>query len=257
MGSTFTGDKRPAPDDLKKAEVWEIWDKSRRKRVWIVKGHDKPLRIDDDPYGLEEFFPLPAPLVAVADTQTLVPRPEYFEYRDQAEDLDEIVGRISRLTRALKRRGVYDQAVKELKRLATAGDNQFIPVENWQALSSKGGLQAAFQTEDISGIAAVLLIYLVYCRLARIKIDIPCLDTMAKYLYYAFLIDFSLEMLDLIHPMYQATAAYGHFGREPAEMNYDWMEESNGARVRRQQAFTAFSWERTDRAEALRKAAGL
>ena len=46
--------------------------------------------------------------------------------------------------------------MKELKRLATAGDNQFIPVENWQALSSKGGLQAAFQTEDISGIAAVL-----------------------------------------------------------------------------------------------------
>ena len=64
--------------------------------------------------------------------------------------------RSSRLTRALKRRGVYDQAVKELKRLATAGDNQFIPVENWQALSSKGGLQAAFQTEDISAIAVVL-----------------------------------------------------------------------------------------------------
>ena len=98
--SPETGDKRPAPDDLKKAEVWEIWDKSRRKRIWIVKGHDKPLRIDDDPYGLEGFFPLPEPIVAVTDTQTLVPRPEYFEYRDQAEDLDEIVGRISRLTRA-------------------------------------------------------------------------------------------------------------------------------------------------------------
>lgn len=154
--SPETSDRRPLPDDLKKAEVWEIWDKSRRKRIWIVKGFDKALRIDDDSYGLEAFFPLPEPIVAIADTQTLVPRPEYFEYRDQAEDLDEIVGRISRLTRALKRRGVYDQAVKELRRLATAGDNQFIPVENWQALSSKGGLQAAFQTEDISGIAVVL-----------------------------------------------------------------------------------------------------
>ncbi|MGB5132269.1 MAG: methionine adenosyltransferase [Steroidobacteraceae bacterium] len=66
-----------------------------------------------------------------------------------------------------------------------------------------------------------------------------------------------MKMLDLIHPMYQATAAYGHFGREPVEMNYDWLEESNGAKVRRQSTFTAFSWERTDRAEALRKAAGL
>jgi len=66
-----------------------------------------------------------------------------------------------------------------------------------------------------------------------------------------------MKMLDLIHPMYQATAAYGHFGREPVEMIYDWLEDSNGAKVRRQSTFTAFSWERTDRAEALRKAAGL
>ena len=60
----------------------------------------------------------------------------------------------------------------------------------------------------VSGIAAVLLIYLVYCRLARIKIDMPCLDTMAKYLYYAFLIDFSLEMLDLIHRIYVADESF-------------------------------------------------
>ena len=66
-----------------------------------------------------------------------------------------------------------------------------------------------------------------------------------------------IRMLDLIHPMYRATAAYGHFGRAPVEMNYDWEEESNGARVRRSSTFAAFSWERTDRAEALRKAAGL
>jgi len=66
-----------------------------------------------------------------------------------------------------------------------------------------------------------------------------------------------MKMLDLIHPMYQATAAYGHFGREPVEMHYDWMEEANGAKVRRRSTFTAFSWERTDRAEVLRKAAGL
>ena len=154
--SPDSDDKRPVPDDLKKAEVWEIWDKRKRERVWIVKGYDRPLRVDDDPYGLEDFFPMPCPIRSIEDTETLVPRPEYFEYRDQAEDLDEIVGRISRLTRALKRRGVYDQAVKELKRLATAGDNVFIPVENYAALSQKGGLTAAFQSEDISLIAVVL-----------------------------------------------------------------------------------------------------
>jgi hypothetical protein len=148
--------RKDVPDDLKKAEVWEIWDKSKRQRVWVVKGYPKLLRADDDPYGLETFFPMAEPPVAYADTETAIPRAEFHVYRDQADDLDEITGRISRLTRALKRRGVYDQAVKELKRLARAGDNEFIPVENYASLSQKGGLQAAFQTEDISAIALVL-----------------------------------------------------------------------------------------------------
>jgi hypothetical protein len=72
----------------------------------------------------------------------MVPTPEFNSYSDQADDLDEITARISKLTRALKRRGVYDQSIKELKRLANAGDNEFIPVENYKALSEKGGIQA-------------------------------------------------------------------------------------------------------------------
>jgi S-adenosylmethionine synthetase len=44
-----------------------------------------------------------------------------------------------------------------------------------------------------------------------------------------------VEMLDLLRPIYRATAAYGHFGREDGD----------------------FGWERTDKAETLREAAGL
>ena len=44
-----------------------------------------------------------------------------------------------------------------------------------------------------------------------------------------------VQMLDLLHPRYSKTAAYGHFGRDEPE----------------------FTWERTDRAAALRQAAGL
>jgi S-adenosylmethionine synthetase len=44
-----------------------------------------------------------------------------------------------------------------------------------------------------------------------------------------------IEMLDLLQPIYTSTAAYGHFGREDE----------------------GFPWERTDRAAALRDAAGL
>jgi len=44
-----------------------------------------------------------------------------------------------------------------------------------------------------------------------------------------------VKMLDLLHPIYKPTAAYGHFGREDLNV----------------------SWEKTDKAEALRKAAGV
>ncbi len=64
-------------------------------------------------------------------------------------------------------------------------------------------------------------------------------------------------MLDLLHPMFQPTAAYGHFGREPVEMTYRWDEATNGHRKPREETFTAFTWERTDKADALRQAAGL
>jgi Ni/Fe-hydrogenase subunit HybB-like protein len=60
----------------------------------------------------------------------------------------------------------------------------------------------------VSGIAAVLLLYIVYCFLNGIRRSIPCLDTMARYLFYAFLIDFSLEMLDLIHRIYEADESF-------------------------------------------------
>jgi S-adenosylmethionine synthetase len=44
-----------------------------------------------------------------------------------------------------------------------------------------------------------------------------------------------IQMLDLLRPIYEKTAAYGHFGRDEPE----------------------FTWERTDKAAALRAAAGL
>ena len=44
-----------------------------------------------------------------------------------------------------------------------------------------------------------------------------------------------IQMLDLLRPIYEKTAAYGHFGREEPE----------------------FTWEKTDKVQALRSAAGL
>jgi predicted membrane protein len=60
----------------------------------------------------------------------------------------------------------------------------------------------------VSGIAAVLLLYMAISWLSERPIEMPCIDTVARYLFYAFVIDFSLELLDLIHRVYEADESF-------------------------------------------------
>jgi Ni/Fe-hydrogenase subunit HybB-like protein len=60
----------------------------------------------------------------------------------------------------------------------------------------------------VSGIAAVMLVYMVVTWWRGARIDMRCLDTVASYLFYAFVIDFSLEMLDLIHRIYESDESF-------------------------------------------------
>jgi len=57
-------------------------------------------------------------------------------------------------------------------------------------------------------IAVVLLIYQTVTYIRKRSIDMACLDTVAKCLLYLFVIDFSLEMLDLVHRMYEANESF-------------------------------------------------
>jgi Ni/Fe-hydrogenase subunit HybB-like protein len=60
----------------------------------------------------------------------------------------------------------------------------------------------------VSGIAAVLLLYMAAMKIKGRPIDMPCVDTIAKYLFYTFVIDFTLEMLDLVHRTYEADESF-------------------------------------------------
>ena len=60
----------------------------------------------------------------------------------------------------------------------------------------------------VSGIACVMVLYMATTKLRRKMIDMQCVDTIAMYLFYTFIIDFSLEMLDLIHRIYEADESF-------------------------------------------------
>jgi Ni/Fe-hydrogenase subunit HybB-like protein len=60
----------------------------------------------------------------------------------------------------------------------------------------------------VSGIAVVLLLYMFSSWYRKQTIDMRCVDTVARYLFYTFIIDFSLEMLDLVHRIYEADESF-------------------------------------------------
>lgn len=60
----------------------------------------------------------------------------------------------------------------------------------------------------VSGIALVMVIYMVVNWVRKVKIDMKCLDTIATYLFYILIIDFVLESLDQIHRIYEAEESF-------------------------------------------------
>lgn len=56
----------------------------------------------------------------------------------------------------------------------------------------------------VSGIALVLLLYMFSTMARSKKVDMACMDKLATFLFYAIVIDFSLEMLDFIHRLYES-----------------------------------------------------
>lgn len=145
-------------DRKKKAEVWEIWDKTSKEVIWLVKNFVRELDRRPDPLGLIEFFPCPMPLFATVTTGSLVPVPDYSEYQDQAEELDVLTNRISKLTKACKVVGLFNSEFTALKRMLDEGvDNTMVPVENWEAFSEKAGMRGSVQFMPLEEVIKTLI----------------------------------------------------------------------------------------------------
>lgn len=132
--------KQPEGDIFKRARVWEIWDKQSRKVHWICADYpDCPLASVDDPLQLEEFFPVPRPIMPVDATGEMTPVPLYKSYRELAEELNEVTDRIRRLTRMMKVKGWYGTAAEDLLRLETADDGELIGANSLDVFAAAGG----------------------------------------------------------------------------------------------------------------------
>lgn len=153
------GDKDSKDEFFKRAAVWEIWDKTKKERVYIAEDFHTVLKADADPFKLRQFFPCPRPLDAVKVNSDATPIPEYCEYQDQAMELDRVTTRINKLTEMMKWAGLYDDSMPDVEKLLDLGylsDGQFEPLKGAAAWRDTGGIEAALFSIPLDKIAAAL-----------------------------------------------------------------------------------------------------
>ena len=129
---------------VKTFKVYEIWDKaSRTVRFFSPVYPDGPLREVEDPLNLTNFFPVPKPMNFMKKVTTLVPTPLYEQYRQQAQELNDITRRLKAIIKAIKVRGAYNSTIEGIEKILEAEDNQMVPVENMASMPENAGIDRA------------------------------------------------------------------------------------------------------------------
>lgn len=124
----------------KKAEVWEIWSRSRGLVVWVTPGLEDVLDIREPFLKLETFFPCPRPAYATTERRRLIPVPDFVYYKDQLEEINELTARISALSEGLRMKGFYPAGAGDLADAVETAVRQndrnaiLVPVSNFASL---------------------------------------------------------------------------------------------------------------------------
>lgn len=145
-------------NNIQKAEVWEFWDKKRKKVFWFSEGTEIILDVQDDPLELENFWPVPRPMTANMTTTLYLPTADFLLAQDLYNQIDELWTRVTVITRAVKVVGVYDQSSSDAvgRMLKEGVENDLIPVDNWAMFGEKGGLQGTIDWFPVQEVVATL-----------------------------------------------------------------------------------------------------
>jgi hypothetical protein len=126
----------------RKARVWELWHKTERRIIWVSPGIDTILdeKTPEEMIRVEGFFPCPRPAYGTTQRRSLKPVPDFLQYKDQLEEINELTERISALSEALRLKGFYaggGEDVGDVIEAAIKATDQnaiLIPVPNFAAM---------------------------------------------------------------------------------------------------------------------------
>lgn len=157
MEALFTDPQARNDEETDVLEVWEIWSKPKKQRIWYTESAEDALLVEDVPLTLKDFYPCPKPMFPFETTNTMVPVPEYRIYKALATELNRIEKRLSGLLETFKVAGVYDGAKDaEMQNLSDLEDGQFKPIGDAKNFGADGGMRGAFFEIPLAGTAAVI-----------------------------------------------------------------------------------------------------
>jgi hypothetical protein len=153
-------ERQNADEDTNKpltAIIYEVWDSRSKKVYFLQKDGQDFLDVQDDPLELRGFFPCPRPLLANTTNKTLIPVPEYQQYKTQAEQLNVLATRINSIQKIVSVRGCYDSSAAGMdKMMSSANENQLVPVNMADLMGERGGLQNAIQFFPLQDVSKAL-----------------------------------------------------------------------------------------------------
>lgn len=146
------------PSRQSQAIVWEIWDKESGDVLFVApgSGDNAILERKPAPIKFKGFFPCPRPMLATTTSESTLPSPDYVQYQDQAQELNEITARIDKLQKALKVAGLYDKSNTDLAKLLSSAEGEMIGVENWAMNAEAGGSASQIEWYPVEKVMAVL-----------------------------------------------------------------------------------------------------
>lgn len=145
VGEAPKKDDDKLADTFKRATVWEVWDREARKVYFLAESHPlAPLKVEDDPYKLRQFWPSPRPLYQVEVPDTLVPVCEFQIWKSLADEVDDITKRIAGIVKVMKWRGLYaGQFENIMAKLSGLDDGELAAADDSARAMQEGGIDKA------------------------------------------------------------------------------------------------------------------
>lgn len=138
---------KEASEDLYdgKAELWEIWCEESGKVYWKQKvGDNSFMESSDPPQKYEDFYPCEVINLSIDPTST-IPTSDYVHVRDQILEVEKLTDREHALIGAVRTNFAYDATLGMDLEGLLKGDLKGIPIKNWPAYKTRGGLASGME----------------------------------------------------------------------------------------------------------------